>query len=746
AGNRGMWQSYVQKNLLKRLFGFELLMAPYTVAHMKLNLLLCELGYNFESDDRLGIYLTNTLEENVQQATLPFAEYLTDEANAATLVKREKPIMVVLGNPPYSGHSANRSRDDKGKFTWIGRLLNEYYFVDGQPLGERNPRWLQDDYVKFIRFGQWRIEQTGSGVLAFVTNHGYLDNVTFRGMRQQLMQTFTDIYILDLHGNSRKREKSPDGSPDENVFDIVQGVSIALFVKEAHKTEQAKVHHLDVYGKRRNKYEWLVNHDMGNTDWTTIEPQKPFYLFTPLNTYLIGENNKGRRVPDMLQTHSIGIVTARDHFLIRWTPDNVEKTMREFLKLPVEKAREKFKLRQDVRDWQVQLAQNDIVNSGGFSIEKIVPVYYRPFDIRHSYFTGNSRGIMSMPRNEVMQHLLPQRDNLAFITSRLTKGETFKHVQVTNHIVETICMSPKTSNNGYVFPLYLYPKKREGEMFAVEDDGSAWQLSHKGRRPNLNPDFIKAMESKLGLRFVPEKPKPTPASLRLASPPQSIEEGESDAALKSPLAASGGDLEGGSVFYPEDVFHYAYAVFHSPTYRERYAEFLKIDFPRLPLTSNVDLFRTLCEKGEELVKWHLMTKKDRGAVTYPESGDNEVLARGGYPKYKLDKATDATSHIPTSNSVGKASMPSADTTAETPSATKGKVFINRTQYFGNVAQEVWEFHIGGYQVLHKWLKDRRGRTLDYNDILHYEQIVTALENTMRLMDEIDAAIPSFPLL
>ena len=272
-GNAGMWSGFVREHLLPRLFGFELLMGAYAVAHFKLGMQLAAQdlpsqdrdtwAYDFAGDDRLGVYLTNTLEEAVQRSDMLMARFISDEANAAADVKGELPIMVVLGNPPYAGHSANASwrlerigpRSDRTRRvrTWIGDRLQTYYEVDEKPLGERNPKWLQDDYVKFIRFGQWRIEETGAGILAFITNHGYLDNPTFRGMRQQLMKTFTDIYVLDLHGNTRKREQAPDGGPDENVFDIEQGVAIGLFVKEPGRDGPARVHHAEQWAEREGK-------------------------------------------------------------------------------------------------------------------------------------------------------------------------------------------------------------------------------------------------------------------------------------------------------------------------------------------------------------------------------------------------------------------------------------------------------------------------------------------------------------
>jgi len=272
-GQEGMWNDYVTEKLLKRIFGFELLMAPYAVAHLKLGLLLQETGYKFQSDERLGIYLTNTLDEAFKHSETLFAKWISEEANAAAEIKKEKPVMVVLGNPPYSGISANASIHTvtdlktgklKRELTWIGNLIEDYKVVDGKPLKERK-HWLQDDYVKFIRFGQWRIKETGKGILAFITNHGYIDNPTFRGMRQSLINTFNDIYILNLHGNIKKKEVAPEGGKDENVFDIQQGVAICLLIKEAGNITPAKVHYADLWGLREGKYQALFDTDISNT-------------------------------------------------------------------------------------------------------------------------------------------------------------------------------------------------------------------------------------------------------------------------------------------------------------------------------------------------------------------------------------------------------------------------------------------------------------------------------------------------
>ncbi len=488
--NKGLWSGYVSQHLLPRVHGLELLMAPYTVAHMKLGLQLQELGYDFHSDERLRVFLSNTLDEPHHSDITLLAKWLSDEANAASAVKQEMPVMVILGNPPYSGHSANKGDWINNLLHGVGGDYNEgrpvanYFKVDGQPLKERNPKWLNDDYVKFIRFAHWRIMQTGYGVLGFVTNHGYLDNPTFRGMRQALLHDFDEIYVLDLHGNSKKKEKTPSGDPDKNVFDIQQGVAIGIFIKSSQNSEQpAKLFHAELWGERKEKYQWLLENDLTTTVWKELQPQAPFYLFTPQNVDLRKEYEAGWKVTDMMPVNSVGIVTARDKLTIHESPEAVMSTVLDFVGLEVEQVRTKYNLGKDARDWKVDLAQQDI-KKHGINKSYIVSILYRPFDRRYTYYTGQTRGFLCMPRPSIMKQILAG-DNLALITSRLTKGETFKHAQVTRHIVEVICMSPNTSNNGFVFPLYLYPEKETG-LFA----NISLHSSESKRQPNLSPRFI----------------------------------------------------------------------------------------------------------------------------------------------------------------------------------------------------------------------------------------------------------------
>lgn len=686
--NKGKWSGYVKKHILARLFGFELLMAPYSVAHMKLGLQLDgadmpeeirnDWKYDFSGNERLGIFLTNTLEEAFKKSEKIFASWISDEAESAARIKRDMPIMVVLGNPPYQGMSANRSTEIVGGKevpNFIGKLLREYYFVDDKPLGEKNPRWLQDDYVKFIRFGQWRIEQTGKGILAFITNHGYLDNPTFRGMRQHLMNTFTNIYILDLHGNAKKKEKCPDGTKDVNVFDIQQGVAIGIFIKEKGIKGPAKVNHINLWGLRDDKYKWLWEHDINTVTWNALRPQSPFYLFTPLDTNFLDEYNSGWKITDVFQAHNVGIITKRDSLTIHWDEEQVWKTVKDFSDLPAEEARDKYELGHDVRDWKVEWAQRDLKESGP-SKSKITPVLYRPFDVRYTYYTGKSRGFLGWPFEKIMSHM-STGDNIAIITSRLTKGEKFAHVQATRNIAEVICMSSKTSNNGFFFPLYLYPQTEIERIGGVK------------RFPNLTKEFIRTCSTLLKTEF--------------------IFEGK-------------GDLV--KTIGPEDIFAYIYAVLHSPTYRNRYENYLRLDFPRIPLTSSQKLFKALSKIGSNLLEVHLLESSilDDPLMqpTYPIKGDNKVEV----VKYK---------------------NPGEKVSSQREPLKKGRVYINKVQYFEGIALELWNFHIGGYQVCQKWLKDRKNRILSYTEITRYQKVVVAIKQTINLMNEIDNAITEWPI-
>jgi hypothetical protein len=753
AAQKGAWDGYVAQHLLNRLFGFELLMAPYAVAHLKLGMELQETGYSFGSDQRLGIYLTNTLEEAAKRSEKLFAQWISDEANAAASIKRDLPIMVVMGNPPYSGHSANRSweLDNRGKKVpnFIGRLLQDYYKVDGQPLGERNPKWLQDDYVKFLRFGQWRIERTGAGVLAFITNHGYLDNPTFRGMRQQLMNAFTEIYVLDLHGNAKKKEVCPDGTKDENVFDIQQGVALGIFVKEPGKAGPAKVFHADLWGLRESKYTRLFETDVATCKWTGLEPNTPFYLFAPQEIGVRAEYERGWKIRDAMGVNVLGFQTHRDNFAI----DFDEKVLRariENLRANVKEEDEAEHLQtlrrsyglRDNRDWQLAVARKQLRDDEKWETH-FIRCLYRPFDWRTCYF---STVAMDYPRRLLLDHVAG-RENLCLLVPRQLGIVGWRHVAVSRDVAESCVVSTKTKEGNYNFPMYVYATSN------LESSGQRDLPQHGvgpgARRPNLNPKFIADLEKRLGLKFEPER----------------------SAAILAAEEKRQQDAGATGTFGPEDVFHYIYAIFHSPTYRSRYAEFLKSDFPRVPLTSDAHLFRALCEKGAELVALHLLESPtlENPITGYPVKGSNVV--EKGFPRYVAPGEPEPVfvAQVPLSGPAalprlkqgrvyinGSAAAPAADVAVGfsppsaglKASATKAGAALKASatgQYFEGVPPEVWNFHIGGYQVCEKWLKDRRGRTLSFDDLTHYQKIITALKETIRLMGEIDAAIPKWPI-
>lgn len=631
-GQEGIWSSYVENDLLPRVHGFELLMASYAMCHMKLDLLLQETGYKPSTTKippRLSVYLTNSLEEHHPEMDTLFASWLSREANDASWIKKNMPIMVAFGNPPYSGESSNKG-------DWILKIMDNYKKEPGGKikLQERNAKWLNDDYVKFIRLGEYYIEKNGKGVLAYITNHSYLDNPTFRGMRWHLMETFDDIYVLDLHGSTQRREVTPDGSPDKNVFDIQQGVSIIIALKMAQaKKGLAAVYHSDLWGDRQSKYDRLNEKSIKSTNWKKLKPSKDQYLFVPRNDKLYEEYENFFSVDKLFISKATGIVTARDALTIHERKEDLIRTIKDFSALEVEEARSKYGLGKDVQDWSVSWAQEDLKKTN-LNESLIKPILYRLFDKRWTYYSGNSNGFHCRPRSELMQHF-HKGENIGLITARSNKSGRPDHFFVSKYMSEA--KTGENSTQSIIIPLYKY----EATMEKLET-----------KTPNLDPKMYAQIQNVV--------PKVT----------------------------------------PESLFDYIYAVLHSPSYRTRYAEFLKSDFPRIPYPSDDKTFHTLAEKGAVLRGLHLMESDGLNDLitTYPESGENEVIK----PRYE-----------------------------------NGKVWINEMQYFGGVPSIAWEFYIGGYQPAQKWLKDRKGRTLSVDDIMHYQRIIVALTNTDRIMKEID---------
>jgi hypothetical protein len=667
------WNEYVAKHLLPRLHGFELMMAPYAVAHMKLGLKLRQTGYDFGGGERLRVYLTNTLEEPVEvHETLALAGFLSKESNQAARVKRQTPIMVVIGNPPY----ANFGRMNTGE--WIKDLIGEW-----KPPGEK--KWNPDDFMKFMRWAQWRIEQTGQGVLAFITNSTFIDGITHRCMRQSLMETFTVIYVFDLHGSSMRSVAAPAISLDENVFDIRPGVSIGIFVKIPDKKEHTQVRHAELWGNRESKYGYLLDEDVTTTHWTELTPTAKRFFFVPRDLGLEDEYSRYPSLKNAFVVGQNGIKTDRDSLFFDFEQKALEDRMRTFYSdagmLPDFSQRYRA---QDTSSYSL-LARR---RRTSFELANIRQCLYRPFDIRWLYYTP---GLTSRPAWDVMRHVLA-RENLVLFSCRQQAELGFHHIYCSAIITDHSVLSVKTREITTALPLYLYPDLERPKLIESE-----WPSGPGGRYPNLNQSFVRDLEERLGLAFIPD---------------------------------GCGNLS--QTFGPEDFFHSIYAILHSPTYRTRYAEFLKIDFPRLPLTSDVSLFRVLVGPGADLVALHLL-KDDYPAASWNQQGKDSPLQH------------------PITTFVERETGKTMGNFSKRTCYKGGRVYLDtsqrsRSSYFEGVPKDVWGFHIGGYRVLHKWLYDRRGtrgepgRTLTEEDIAHYQRIVVALKETMRLMEEIDKVI------
>ena len=640
--NAGIWPNYVENDLLPRMHGFEIMMSSYTMAHLKLDLVLRETGYIqddarindkifrqdnlFDGDlaqvarnsailntnNRVGIYLTNSLEEaDPDTQTLWAAQWLSDEAKEANNIKQNVPVMCVLGNPPYSVSSANTNDFAK-------ELIEKYK----TGLNERNIQPLSDDYIKFIALGQHYIEKNGSGILAYISNNSFLDGVIHRQMRKSLMETFDKIYIVNLHGNARSHESAPDGSIDQNVFDIMAGVSINIFVKTSKSKKLADVYYRDLYGKRDTKYDFLTSHSLQNSDFISLKPVEPYYFFKPKNFSKKTEYDNGFKIDETFFVNASGIKFRKDNLLVFFTYSEVCDMLHDVNNYDTKYVLHKYNTT-ETKDWLLTdkkkyFSDNDLENT-------IKTVLYRPFDTRYTYYPLNNISniiVRGDSRKNLMQNML--KNNISLLCSRSLNGVEFS-VLVTDILSDIHSIGGQS----YVFPLYTY----------LNDD----------KTPNLNPQIVHEIENKIGQTT------------------------------------------------PESVFDYIYGVLHSPSYREKYREFLKIDFPRIPYPENKDKFEHYRKYGEQLRKLHLMVDIPQSGVHFPMGGDCVV-----------DK----------------------------PTYDNGRVYINGTQYFDNVPQTAWEFYIGGYQPAQKYLKDRKGRMLTPEEVMHYENIITVLQETDKIMKEI----------
>lgn len=638
------WNEYVTASLLPRMFGYEILMAPLAIAHLKVGLKLVETGYRFEGTERVRVHLTNSLESPREQLILDFPA-LAREAKTVNAIKRGQRFTVILGNPPYSGISANMTESAQV-------IVDPYKFVDGVALQERK-LWLQDDYVKFVRTAQVTIDKSGGGVLGFITNHGFLENPTFRGMRQSLLGSFQRIHVLDLHGNANRKERSPDGSADENVFDIRQGVAVSLFSK---LNEERKIESADLWGERETKYDWLEHHTAASTAYVAITPDSPFYFFKPQEVRARSEYEAGWRLPEVFPVSTVGFVTARDSITVQFTESEMWDVVRRFSAMSPSEARDAFGLGPDARDWKVKTALEDVRRSGP-SRKLVAPVLYRPFDVRYTYYTGHSRGFYASPCANVMDQMKGQ-DNVALCYCRREEVSIgYAHFLVSRFMTEHTLLSSKTTE--YHAPLYL-----KSAIGSSDSGGRA------ARVPNIGGEFLMSLSRALGT------PQEGPFGL-----PSGIS--------------------------PEDILHYAYALFHSPTYRSRFAPLLRVDFPRLLLPRNQRLFRAMAIVGEELTALHLMD----------QSNSSHPRAKYFGPR---EPSVERVSH-------------EGDTIWLSQS---------RTQGFRPVPTEVWRFRVGTYPVAEKWLKERRGRTLVPEEIDRFCALLDIAGLTLPLMDQVDRIINS----
>lgn len=639
--------NYNPKVLIDKFCGFEFLIAPYTIAHLKISQSFKEeFNSPLNDDESLKIALTNTLysksisKEQNDQNTLFTLIDLTKEFKKAQKIKEEQ-ILIITGNPPYSGASSNKGLyEDEIKISyglepskanlnneqkkWISSYFKEKskqntstfkaIYEKHKLENEKNSKVMLDDYVKFIRFAQSKIDSQESGIFAFISNNSFLDNPTFRGMRYSLMQSFDKIYILNLHGDTRKKEKAPDGSKDDNVFDIMQGVSINIFIKQNSKAKNTNIYYHDLYGKRKDKYEFLYENDLNSIKWTLVKNNEPFYLFLPQNNDLLEEYNKGISVKDIFMLSSVGIASSKDAILISTNNKKLEQQVYNFY--------------------------------NEFDKKYIKEIAYKPFDTQKIYYDIKK---VERPRIDIMEHFLGY-ENIGLIYDRGTNLKEISNLFISSKVIDKHLVGA----NSYVSPLYLYPTTRSKKFLKKEN-------------PNFNEEnFISKIENfKESFRtFIDELYK--------------------------------------EKFSPEDILGYIYAVLFHKIYREKYLDFLKIDFPKIPFTKDKNTFKNLSKLGLKLVNLHLL-KNDELDFNVGEALFKDIKNKN----FKIQK-------IKYNKDVKE-------------------LFINESLYFNKVSPEIYEFKIGGYAVLDKYLKSHKEEDIDHK---HFTLIIQTLDETLKIQDEI----------
>ncbi|ECO7059673.1 DNA methyltransferase [Campylobacter jejuni] len=674
--------NYNPKALIDKFCGFEFLIAPYTIAHLKISQSFKEeFNSPLNDDESLKIALTNTLyfksisKEQNDQNTLFTLIDLTKEFKKAQKIKEEQ-ILIITGNPPYSGASSNKGLyEDEIKISYglepskanlskeQKKYINLYFqektkqntntfkaiYEKHKLENEKNPKWLLDDYVKFIRFAQSKIDSQESGIFAFISNNSFLDNPTFRGMRYSLMQSFDKIYILNLHGDTRKKEKAPDGSKDDNVFDIMQGVSINIFIKQNSKTKNTNIYYHDLYGKRKDKYEFLYENDLNSIKWTLVKNNEPFYLFLPQNNDLLEEYNKGISVKDMFMLSGVGICSKRDNIVFHNNKENLMQLLKDFNTKTKDELYKIYDIGEDSRDWKLDSAIK-AVNKNCDNLENFIKkCHYRPFDKKWTYYIENSKAFMAYPVYDIFEHFL-ENENIGLICDRGTKLNNIDNIFISSKIIDLHLVG----SGSYIYPLYLYPTTRSKKFLKKEN-------------PNFNEEnFTSKIENfKESFRtFIDELYK--------------------------------------EKFSPEDILGYIYAVLFHKIYREKYLDFLKIDFPKIPFTKDKNTFKNLSKLGLKLINLHLL-KNDELDFNVGEALFKDIKNKNfKIQKIKYNKGTK-------------------------------ELFINESLYFNKVSPEIYEFKIGGYAVLDKYLKSHKEEDIDHK---HFTLIIQTLNETLKIQDEI----------
>ncbi len=649
----------------------------------------------------LKIILTNTLIQPSEIAAYrglnPIFE--TELLNAQE-IKKDENILIITGNPPYSGASSNeglfewevkatygiepefQTREIEKKVKLADKIKTLLKNIQAQKQGgsknalkelkklhskyklqnERNPKWLLDDYVKFMRFAQNKIESLGHGLFGFISNNAFLDNPTFRGLRCSLLECYDELYILNLHGNARKKEKTPQGADDENVFNIMQGVSINLFVKKAQTTKQ-KIHYYDVYGERAEKYAFLVQNDLNSIEWLELTPREPFYLLLPLETRSLDEYEQGFSVKDMFQVGGTGICSKRDHVVFHKTKESLLELLKDFSTLEPSELRRKYDIGDDSRDWRLEYAIREVKTNIKRLEEYIVFCQYRPFDYRWTYYTPNSRTFLAYPVYDVFKHMLPPPPH----QQNKTPNQTRKNVALN---------TPRQLKNS---------DKSWTQCFissCINDQG----LSSGGNGAGVNYPLYQFRDPNYTENFTPE--------------------------FRDFI-----DKHYNHSFEPLEILGYIYALLYSPNYRKRYEGFLKIDYPKILFTKNKDLFRALSLLGIELIGLHVLNQ---------ESLD-----------YSFEKLKDDT--------IGESCYIEGHERnpiiSQKPSHNEQRLYINNSAYFRGVSQEIYDYRIGGYCVLDKYLKSHKNEPCNFDHVTNIIKIIARAIEIQKTLGFLTSDLP-----